>query len=173
MIPSYTCRIWQLNDIPHLVAYLTHLDHETRLRFEPHAFTLDTLKLLYHSPEFKGFLLIENASTYIIGYAIVKLGYFKHDLIRLTSYSFSPDYNTTAMYAPSLASEWRNKGLGKIIWQTTEEYLRQMQIKQILLWGGVQETNLPAVIYYQKLGFETLGRFEMNDMWNLDMVKNL
>ncbi len=169
----HTCRAWKLNDLSNLHAYLTHLDVETRLRFEPHSFTLDTLVQLYDSPAFKGFILIENTSTYIIGYAIVKLGYFEHDLLRFNSYSFSPDRTTTAMYAPSLASEWRNMGLGKTIWQTTESYLRQIQIKRVLLWGGVQENNSTAVNYYQKLGFETLGRFEMNGMWNLDMVKNL
>ncbi|HCL05461.1 MAG TPA: hypothetical protein DHW64_05645 [Chitinophagaceae bacterium] len=173
MTTDHTCRIWEENDLPHLLSYLSHLDHETRLRFEPHPFTLDTLQRLYNDPVFRGFMLIENRSTYIIGYAIIKLGYFEHDLSRLNNYSFFPAHNNTAMYAPSLAAAWRNKGLGKILWQTTEAYLKQQQIKQVLLWGGVQETNTAAVTYYQKLGFETIGGFEMNGMWNIDMVRYL
>lgn len=169
----YTCKIWEPNDLPYLLSYLDHLDIETRSRFGPHAFTAETLLQLYHSPAYKGFLLIENRSTYIIGYAIIRLGYFEHDLFRFHSYSYYPDYNSTAMYAPSLALEWRNKGLGKILWHRTEDYLKQVQVKKVLLWGGVQENNLAAVHYYKKLGFETLGRFEMNSIWNLDMFRSL
>ena len=168
-----TCRVWELNDLPNLLAYLKHFDPETILRFGPHPFTLETLIHLFHSAEYKGFLLIEHQSTYIVGYAIVKLGYFEHDRMRFNSYSFFPDHPYTAMYAPSLASEWRNKGWGKTLWQTALACLKQMGIRQVLLWGGVQENNLPALTYYQKMGFEQLGRFEMNGMWNMDMVKNV
>lgn len=168
---DYTCRAWEENDLPHLLSYLTHLDHETRLRFEPHPFTMHALYRLYHDPSFMGFILIENRSTYIIGYTIIKLGYFEHDVQRLNSFSFFPEHHNTAMYAPSLAAGWRNKGLGKILWQNTETYLKQLHVKQVLLWGGVQETNKTAVTHYQKLGFETIGGFAMNGMWNVDMVK--
>lgn len=173
VLPTNTCRVWELNDLPNLHAYLMHLDNATRLLFEPHPFTLDALMQLYYSSEFTGIVLIENNSTYIIGYAILKLGYFEYDLHRLNNYSFFPEYSSTAMYAPSLANEWRNKGLGKILWDTTEAFLKQQRVKQVLLWGGVQQSNTAAISYYQKMGFEPIGGFEMNNRWNLDMVKYL
>jgi len=172
-MPDITCRTWQLNDLPNLLSYLQHLDAVTRSRFEPHPFTLNTLTALYYDEAYTGFILMENKSTYIIGYAIIKLGYFEHDLTRLNSYSFFPDHYATAMYAPSLANEWRGRGMGKMVWEYVEDYLLHKQVKHVLLWGGVQETNSEAVLYYQKLGFQTLGRFEMNGMWNMDMVKYL
>ena len=173
MIHTITCRPWELNDLPNLLSYLQHLDAETRLRFEPHEFTYDTLVQLYQNPVYTGFLLIENKSTYIIGYAIVKMGYFDHDLPRLSNYSFFPDNAKTAMYAPSLANEWRGKGIGKILWQLVEEQLKKKQVTEVLLLGGVQENNKPALAHYQKLGFELIGRFNMNGIENQDMVKYL
>lgn len=172
-MPSITCRPWESSDLPNLLSYLLHLDAETKSRFQPHPFTEPELAKLFADPSYTGFILIENTSTYIIGYAIVKLGYFEHDLLRYQRYSVFPDPSSTAMYAPSLATGWRNKGVGKILWQTIEHDLRQKAVQQVLLWGGVQETNAVAVAYYQRLGFHLLGRFEMNGIQNLDMMKHI
>ena len=168
-----TCRSWEQGDLSNLLSYLHHLDEETRSRFEPHPFSMATLEQLYHHSAYTGFILIENNSTYIIGYAIIKMGYFPHDLPRLNGYSFFPDDAATAMYAPSIAKGWQGKGLGKILWQTVENYLKAHDIKQVLLWGGVQNSNMAAVHYYKKLGFEPLGSFDMNGLLNTDMVKHL
>ena len=167
------CKIWQETDLPHLLSYLYHLDHETRERFAPHAFNLQTLIELFHHPSYEGYLLIEPESSFIIGYTITHLGYFGHDLSRYNQYTLLNHHYSSAMYAPSLASEWRGKGVGKLFWQFIQTDLLHKQIKQVLLWGGVQAQNEIAVRYYHSLGFQTLGEFEMNSKANIDMVKLL
>lgn len=170
---SIVCKTWQETDLPNLLSYLQHLDNETRERFAPHAFNLQTLIELFHHPSYEGYLLIEPQSSFIIGYAITHLGYFGHDLSRYNQYTLLNHHYSSAMYAPSLASEWRGKGVGKLFWQFIQTDLLHKQIKQVLLWGGVQAQNEIAVRYYHSLGFQTLGEFEMNGKANIDMVKLL
>ncbi len=168
-----TCRPWQASDLPNLLSYLLHLSEITRNRFGPHPYTLEALEQLYHHPDYRGFIIIENNSTFIIGYAIVKLGYLEHDLPRLLSYNFQPDHNTDATYAPSLADDWQGKGIGKLLWSTVKEYLQQLKRKRVILWGGVQTNNTIAVKYYQKNNFIPIGSYIYNGNDNLDMICTL
>ncbi len=170
MAYSITCRQWQESDLPNLLLYLHHLSEVTQNRFGPHPFTIEALEHLYHRSDHVGFLLIENNSTYIIGYAIVKLGYLEHDFPRLLSYHFQPDHTTDATYAPSLADDWQGKGIGQLLWNTVKEYLQKMQKKRVILWGGVQSNNTIAVKYYQKNNFVSIGSYTYNGKDNLDMI---
>ena len=173
MAYSITCRQWQESDLPNLLLYLLHLSEVTRDRFGPHPFTMDALEHVYHHPDYIGFLIIENNSTFIIGYAIVKLGYLEHDLPRLLSYHFQPNHTTDATYAPSLADDWQGKGIGKLLWNTVKEYLQQLQKKRVILWGGVQSNNTIAVKYYQKNNVISIGSYTYNGKDNLDMICTL
>jgi len=165
-----TCRPWQESDLPNLLSYLHHLNEKTRDRFGPHLFTHEALQHLYHHPEYTGFLIIENNSTFIIGYAIIKLGCIEHDIPRLSSYHINPNPLTDATYAPSIADDWQGKGIGKLLWKTVRNYLQQHQKKRVILWGGVQADNHIAVNYYHKNGFVTIGQYEYNGKQNMDML---
>lgn len=170
MTNNITCRQWLVSDLPNLLSYLHHLDEETRNRFGPHTFTKEALEHLYHHPDYTGFIIIENNSTFIIGYAIVKLGYLEHDLPRLLSYNIQPNHTTDATYAPSLANDWQGKGIGKVLWDTVKTHLQQLQKKRVILWGGVQTSNTRALRYYEKNGFTPLGEFEFQSITNKDML---
>jgi len=77
---------------------------------------------------------------------------------------------TDATYAPSLAKDWQGKGIGKMLWNHTKNHLQQQQKQRVILWGGVQEDNMVAVNYYNKIGFIKIGSYEYNGKNNLDMV---
>jgi ribosomal protein S18 acetylase RimI-like enzyme len=168
-----SCRQWQESDLLNLLSYLHHLNEQTRDRFGPHPFTHEALQQLYHHPDYIGFLIIENNSTFIIGYAIIKMGCIEHDIPRLSSYHIYPNPITDATYAPSIADDWQGKGIGKLLWNTVKDYLRQHQKKRVILWGGVQSDNDIAVNYYHKNGFTTIGSYEYNNKNNLDMIATL
>lgn len=165
-----TCRQWTEEDLPNLLSYLIHLSPATKQRFGPHPLTAEAIHYLYHHPDYIGFLIIENHSTYIIGYGIIKKGYLDHDFQRLSSYGIVPNRDTDATYAPSLADDWQGKGIGHLLWKTITAYLQTQDTKRVILWGGVQINNIRAVNYYQKLGFELLGEFEFGGMKNNDMI---
>lgn len=173
MAYSITCRQWQESDLSNLLLYLHHLKAETQDRFGPHPFTREALDHLYHHPDYKGFVLIENNSTYIIGYAIVKMGFLEHDHPRLLGYHFQPDHISDATYAPSLADDWQGKGIGNLLWDTVKAYLQHSNKKRVILWGGVQTNNTIAVKYYQKNNFIPIGSYTYNGKENIDMICTL
>lgn len=167
---NITCRRWQENDLPHLLSYLLNLSTETKQRFGPHEFTLEALQTYYHHRSYTGFLLIENNSTYIIGYAILKQGFLEHDFERISSYQINPNSYTDATYAPCLADDWQSKGLGQLLWENVKEFLIHNHINRVILWGGVQQSNSAALGYYKKLGFRELGIFGNAGIGNWDMI---
>ncbi len=170
MTHSITCRQWLATDLSNLLSYLLHLNEETQNRFGPHPFTKEALEYLYHHPDYRGFIIIETNSTFIIGYAIVKLGYLEHDSTRLSSYDLQLNQHTDATFAPSLADEWQGKGLGKLLWNTVKSFLISEGVDRVILWGGVQETNQRAFSYYQQNGFREVGRYFFHEKINIDMV---
>ena len=165
-----TIRKWEKQDLPHLYQYLVHLGSITKSRFGPHPFDQGILEQLFDQGDHIGMLVIDNPSTYIIGYALIKQGFLTHDAERLKSYGLQLSHTTDATYAPSLADEWQGKGIGKLIWQSTIALLQQKGIRRVILWGGVQQANERAVAYYHRLGFVTLGTFSLNSLQNLDMI---
>ncbi|MBW0160096.1 MAG: GNAT family N-acetyltransferase [Sediminibacterium sp. Gen4] len=170
MTYSIICRQWLAADLSNLLSYLHHLNEETKARFGPHPFTKEALEYHYYHPDYMGFLLIENNSTFIIGYAILKMGYLEHDLPRLLSYNIQPNHTTDATYAPSLANDWQGKGIGNLLWDTVKIYLQQLPKKRVILWGGVQTSNTRALRYYEKNGFVPLGEFKFGGTTNRDML---
>ena len=47
--------------------------------------------------------------------------------------------------------------------------MKNRNVKQLILWGGVQIDNIKAVRFYQKNGFRSLGHFQYNGL-NEDMM---
>lgn len=168
-----TCRQWKEQDLENLLLYLVHLSPATKQRFEPHPFTIETLNQLYHHPDYNGLLIIENNSTYIIGYAILKKGYLEYDFARLQAYQISPNHDTDVTYAPSLADDWQGKGIGQQLWEYTSTLLKAQNKARVILWGGVQADNNKAVNYYKRNGFVEIGGYEFNGKNNLDMISFL
>lgn len=165
-----TCRQWEIHDLDNILLYLLHLSAATKQRFEPHPFTLEALQQFYHHPDYTGWLMIENNSTYIIGYAIIKKGYLEHDYTRLNAYQIMPNRQSDATYAPSLADDWQGKGVGQQLWTMIRAFLQSENITRVILWGGVQADNKLAVNYYKRNGFYQIGTFAFNGKQNLDMI---
>jgi ribosomal protein S18 acetylase RimI-like enzyme len=90
----------------------------------------------------------------------------------LQSYGINPDSNTDCTFAPSVADEWQGIGIGNALFQFILTEIKELGIKRIILWGGVQADNDRAKNYYNKNGFKTLGQFEYNGL-NYDMILNI
>ncbi len=153
------CR-FQPSDAKNLAGYLNHLSPESKKRFGPHPFDEQSITNLYHSSPFlTGFLAIDPATTFIEAYAVVKRGILEHDRSRLESYGLMLDDASDCTFAPSVSDAWQGKGLGTEMLQYILSDLQQVGIKRIFLWGGVQADNHQALRFYQKNGFEILGKF--------------
>jgi len=159
-----------LDDLDGLTAYLGNLGESCRKRFGPHPFDHDTLFNIFSDLTRNiGFIAVEVSSQRIIAYAIIKLGFLDHDSDRLQSYGLQLSREKDSTFAPSVADDWQGRGIGKSMFGLILKELKTRGIKRIILWGGVQSDNEPAVNYYKRLGFQTLGQFEYFG-WNYDMM---
>lgn len=84
-------------------------------------------------------------------------------------YHYPLDENYCCTLAPSVADEWQGRGIGTILFDFVQAQLQAAGIRQLILWGGVQSTNLPAQGFYRKKGFIRLGSFEYHGR-NDDML---
>jgi ribosomal protein S18 acetylase RimI-like enzyme len=157
-------------DFSGLEEYFVSLTAKTKSRFGPHPFDKDNIALVYaHQHEYRGYVAVEKETGKIIAYAIVKNGYLEHDFPRLYAYGIEPDNFKDCTYAPSVADSWQGKGLGFHLFRFILSDLKTDGIHRILLWGGVQSSNLKAVEFYRRNGFYILGSFEHNGE-NYDML---
>lgn len=161
------------DDLENLLLYLHQLSPDTRKRFGPHRFDMDTLSLLYEkSRDHMGYIAVGENTGKIMAYAILKKGYLEHDRQRLDSYGLQTDHQTDCTYAPSVADDWQGRGIGTALFKYILSDEEKMNFRRIILWGGVQADNERAVHYYLHNGFTILGEFQYNGN-NFDMVYNL
>jgi diamine N-acetyltransferase len=157
------------SDFDKLLNYLEHLTSETKSRFGPHPFDKNSIVEFYKNPSHIGYVVEDTETTDLVAYSIVKIGYLEHDSMRLQSYGLALDNKTDCTFAPSVADQWQSSGLGNALFQFILTDLKNMQVKRIILWGGVQMNNDKAVNYYKRNGFEIKGQFYYNGE-NYDMT---
>lgn len=155
-----------------ITEYLSQLSTETRKRFGPHPYDIDSVNAFYKKMVHLGFIAMDIESNKIVGYAVIKMGYLEHDFTRLENYGLGLDQLTDCCFAPSVADNWQNQGVGNALFDFVLEQVLFIGFSRIILWGGVQASNENAIQYYKKLGFETLGSFEYQGL-NYDMILNI
>lgn len=151
--------LFQSTDLPLLLAYFEHLSPATRKRFGPHPFDAGSIARFYADPFVVWGFVAKNEGE-IIAYAVVKRGGLEHEKPRLHGYGLAVHPLQDCAFAPSVADAWQGKGIGVDFFHFIRNELYQKGIKRIVLWGGVQADNEPALRFYAKLGFQRLGYFE-------------
>lgn len=168
-------RLLAREDAHALLSYFENLSVETKKRYAPHPFDRATVDAVCADPGSGGvmrFIAQTRDTNEIVGYALVKLGHIPHDAVRIEGYGVKLDEAEDAFYAPSVADAFQGSGLGSRIFEVIIEKLEAMNIRRLILWGGVQATNSRAVRYYEKNGFVRVGEFEYNGP-NIDMVRTI
>lgn len=159
-----------ISEANNLSIYLNHLSPESKQRFGPHSFDVESIYTMFNqSDNYVGYIAQEKTQGKIISYSLIKHGYLEHDKLRLESYGLELDKYSDCTFAPSVSDEYQNKGIGKLMFDYIIDDLQAINKKRILLWGGVQTTNESAFAFYLKQGFTVLGQFEHNG-YNYDMI---
>jgi diamine N-acetyltransferase len=156
-------------DYDDLCVYLDKFSSETKKRFGPHPFDKNSVIEFYRNDLHTGYIAQDTETSAIVAYSIIKIGFLEHDAFRLQAYGLKLDGKTDATFAPSVADAWQSHGIGNALFSFIISDLKLLEIKRIILWGGVQSDNHKAVNYYRKNGFKTLGEFHYNGL-NLDMA---
>jgi ribosomal protein S18 acetylase RimI-like enzyme len=151
--------------------FYAHLPNRIKQLFKPHPFDFskltDYIQIHYR---YRGFLLKDKDQIY--AYIACYLGHFEHDMDRFNAYDFPLSFQRDAQIAPIVRPGFQGTGLAQELLHYACEELMKSGITRIFLWGGVKTDNLPAIRFYQKTGFQEIGRFE-HEGQNIDMCFSL
>ncbi|MDN3655833.1 GNAT family N-acetyltransferase [Ferruginibacter paludis] len=167
-------RLLDRNDRQRLYDYLNQLSAESKSRFGPHDFdSKTTIEICDNLCGDTIYFIAEDSDNNIIAYMLLKKGTLDADRSRYDEYNIYFDENLTATYAPSVADEWQNTGVGTAMFQHILLYLKNCGYKNLVLWGGVQTLNQRAIHFYSKHHFKQAGSFWYQGKDNLDMFLDL
>lgn len=172
---SVEVRLLANSDNKNLFDYLQNLSSESRSRFGPHLFDKTTVDSICSdaNTDTLRYIAIDESSKQIVAYMLIRQGMIGWDEDRYASRNQSYDPATSVTFAPSVADAWQSSGLGSLMNDLIEDDLDKRKIQNIILWGGVQATNLKAVGFYKKLGYQFIASFLQDENDNFDMVKRL
>ena len=168
-------RLLESTDNEKLFEYFDrHFSNESKSRFGPHSFDKETINVICKKTngEITRYVAIDEEGT-IVAYMLIKQGIIDWDKVRYSTRNESYGYDTSVTFAPSVADAWQSSGLGSLMNHFIEDDLKKRNVKNIILWGGVQATNLKAVNFYKKLGYQYIASFWYDGKDNHDMVKQL
>jgi ribosomal protein S18 acetylase RimI-like enzyme len=172
---SVEIRLLQNHDNEKLFEYFDrHLSEESKSRFGPHRFDKETINTICQNPngQITRWVAVDDERN-IIAYVLVNQGMIEWDVNRYETRLQSYDPDSTVTFAPSVADAWQSAGLGSVMNEIIEADLTKRGVKNIVLWGGVQATNVKAVNFYKKLGYQFIASFWHDEKDNHDMVKQL
>jgi diamine N-acetyltransferase len=163
------------SDKDSLYNYLQNLSAESRSRFGPHPFDQQTINSICEQPDknIQRYIAVDKSTSVIVAYMLIQQGMIEADLQRYAQRNQFFLHDTTVTYAPSVADDWQSSGLGTAMVNMIENELKNRGMRHIILWGGVQATNLKAVNFYKKNGYQFIASFWYDDKDNHDMIKEL
>lgn len=190
---TFRFRIFRREDAEKLGSYFEGLSEATRRLYAPHAFTREEARRLCETLDYGQIMrfIVELDSDAaddhahghgdekrdIVAYAILGMGFLKHDEAHYMSYGFDLDNSLVCTLAPSVGDAWQNNGLGSAMIDKIIAVARQLGMRWIVLWGGTQARNRRAIHFYEKFGFRKVGEFESKSneetIDNHDMILEL
>jgi diamine N-acetyltransferase len=166
-------RLLNTTDAEALFLYLGLLSAESRSRFGPHPFDRETINNICLHPQNDVIRYVSEHENRIIAYMLIQKEMIEADRRRYMEKNIVFNESTTATYAPSVADDFQNSGIGSGMFEYILTDLKNSGYKTIVLWGGVQATNARAVRFYEKHGFRHMGSFWHDGKDNYDMIKEL
>jgi len=166
----------EADDNTKLYNYLSALSEDTKKRFGPHNFDLNTVNSICENiktDNIKRFVALDDRQEKIIAYSLIKIGLIEEDIQRYNTYNINLNPTMDVTYAPSVADEYQSCGLGSALFNYIINEVAPLKKRFMVLWGGVQATNTRAVNYYIKHGFIKVAEFSNHHGLNFDMYKNL
>jgi diamine N-acetyltransferase len=159
--------------------YFLGLSTETKCRYGPHPFDRATAEELCANTDPTQTLRMiatqkVNGCDQVIAYLILILGIREEDAARYLKLGIPLETMTDCTLAPSVADAHQSKGLGSLLMPHLKQVAKRIGRKRMVLWGGTQATNAPAIHFYLKHGFRTVGEFqEPPGFDNFDMILEL
>jgi GNAT superfamily N-acetyltransferase len=163
------------SDVGAFGEFLENLQEKTRARFGPHPLTADEARNICSGLNYSEMIpmILINMNQEIIGYMILSFLLRKSQLLRYQDYKIPIKQGCDACIAPVVADRYQNKGIGSMMLKETIKIAKSLGAKYLILWQGVQLSNLRAIHYYEKFGFKKNAEFKRYGTHNVDMTLNL
>jgi ribosomal protein S18 acetylase RimI-like enzyme len=158
-----------IQDAAAISSFYESLNTSTKLLYAPHSMHKDAIIQLVEDPAY--LLLISEEAENISGYQVFLKGTFPWERDRYQHYGITL-LPSDASYAPVLSDSRQGLGLGKALLHQALPYLTEEGIQRLILWGGVQCSNVRAVNFYLSNGFRIKGFFEWEGA-NYDMINTI
>ncbi len=167
----------QAEDAESLGIYFAGLSPESRSRYGPHPFdqaTADAICANLAPLEMLRMIAVvaHAEESAIVAYVLLKDGVLEGDRERYERLGIPLNPATDCTLAPSVLDSYQNQGIGSLMMRHVLESAKRLGYKRVVLWGGVQSTNLRAVHLYKKFGFVKVGEFHTG-IDNDDMILDL
>jgi len=141
-----------------LAAYFEGLSNETRRRYGPHPFDRETASklcaMIDHDRDIR--FVAFTPEGQIVGYMILSREIARGDRHRHRSQLTE---GACASLAPSIADAYQDQGVGSQMAQHVLSSAVDLGLQQVILMGGVQDSNERAYHFYEKLGFQWVCSF--------------
>ncbi len=160
------------DDVLPLAEYFASLSRETRCRFGPHPLTAEYAQQLVSLPQDSAvrFVLQDNhhIRVRLAGYFILEQSMSPHEQERYLARGIELKPGADLIFAPSVGDDYQGQGLASLVMPELIQFAREQGARSLVLMGGTQATNQPAIGFYEKFGFEYHGGFQ-TEVYNHDM----
>jgi diamine N-acetyltransferase len=93
---------------------------------------------------------------------------------RFAAYGIGLDEASDCRFGPCVRDAYQRRGVGSALMGPTFAVAQRFGKGRVILWGGVLADNRPALAFYQRHGFDEVGRFSDKDgIACVDMVRVL
>ena len=169
----FAFRLLLPDDGKRIGCYFESLSDETRSRFGPHPLDMATGHALCAEIDYSEILrFIAVHKDAVIAYFLLILNVRSGTRDRYSKYGIDLVDGEDCVFAPSVSDAYQSQGLGSILLPQILDIAALLGFSRILLSGGTHSTNHRAIRYYQKFGFEEVGRFETTGD-NIDMIREI
>jgi RimJ/RimL family protein N-acetyltransferase len=164
------------SDIEKLTSFLENLSSETRRLSTFDSYDKVTATVLCNAINKYDKLrfILENQRKEIIGLIEFTLDIPENVVEQYRRYGTDLDIDNTCRFGPTLADDYKSKGVGSLIFPFVIKITKLLGEKYIILYGGVFADNIRAIKYYEKHGFRVVGRYiDENKRESVDMILNI
>ncbi len=166
------------DDAERLGRYFESLSPTTTSMFGPHAFTMQSAHEICGALDQSGLLRMvalrgTDEDAPIVAYFILYFGLSRWgEFERYAGYGIALDEHTCGI-GPSVADALQGQGLASALMGPVRELARRYGCRRILLLGGVFTVNARAIRFYERVGFQRVGTFELEGQQSYDMMMPL
>lgn len=118
--------------------------------------------------------VLETPDARVVGLFEFSRDLVAHDVARYETHGRPLTRGLDFRYGLCLSDDFQGKGNASAVQPLVNEAARHFGARRLILWGGVHGTNIRAMQFYERVGFQEVGRFsDAENASCVDMIAEL